>query len=98
MSQLKCSGDIEPQMEITLGKITIGLCDKCPLRESTRVGDHDLEYVSSGFNVNAYTKRVVIRIVLRHIQTIIIFACERNAFRDLVTPAKPDSKLVVVLC
>jgi hypothetical protein len=77
--QLECPGYIKTKLDVTVCEVAFRFCDKVALRQSTRVGHHELENVAACFDVNAKSQGVSVRIIFDCINAIVIFAGEGNA-------------------
>src|ERR1041385_8759761 len=84
-------------MDIPLEKVASGLGEPCPLGKAARVGDHQLEHVSPGLNVDAKPEHVFIGIGIEHIEAMVILCCQSHAPAHLQSSTDTKRELVVVL-
>src|SRR5690349_8857418 len=88
--QLECTGDVESEMDVAVGKIALRFCDESAFCQASRVREYKLEDVTSCLNIHAETERVEVRIFLRIIQPVIVLTGQRNTLGDLQSPASAN--------
>ena len=76
-------------MDIPFQEVTGGFGDKALLDDGSTVGEVQLKYVSSGFNINTNCYRIESWVVLRHIYLVILFAVARHPGGQFDSPSHP---------
>ena len=93
--QLKGSGDVEPEMYISIEKVAGSLCKEGPLCKPPCICKDQLKHVAPGLNVNSKANWVVVRIPRWHTEAVVILRSKRYAPGDL-NPAS-DSKQCLII-
>ena len=95
------TGDVEAKVDVAFWPTICCLANECALGHAGGIGEHKLEYVAAGFDVDA-DRSVVVRFtaIIKHvsvIEPVIIFAGNGYAATNFYPATNADGKCIVVL-
>src|SRR5690606_30231422 len=83
-------------MYVAVEKVVGSFRNECAFREADGIGEHQLKYVTSCFNVYAKAKGVMIWRIIHPRQVVIILPGKRHAWCKFEAASHTNSKLCIL--